>query len=118
MSTSDSQTDPAPVLGEVLASLWHVVQTRRGADPASSYTAALLDEGPAYCAKKLGEEAVETAIAAAEGQTAALAAESADLLFHLLVLWAACGLTPDHVARELAGRRGVSGHAEKAARRT
>lgn len=117
MSTSDSQTDPIPALGDVLADLWQVVQARRGGDPESSYTAALLAEGPARCAGKLGEEAVEAAIAAAAGETDALAAESADLLYHLLVLWAACGLTPDHVARALAGRRGISGLAEKAARR-
>jgi phosphoribosyl-ATP pyrophosphohydrolase len=103
-------------LGEALAALEAVIASRRGADPAESYTASLLAAGPARCAKKLGEEAVETVIALIEGEEGAIAAESADLLYHLLVALAARGVSLDAVAEKLAARQGVSGHAEKAAR--
>jgi phosphoribosyl-ATP pyrophosphohydrolase len=97
--------------------LFATIETRKTADPTTSYTAALLKEGRAKCAKKLGEEAVETCIAALGQDRAALAGESADLLYHLLVLWAACGLKPDDVYRALAAREGRSGIDEKAARK-
>lgn len=103
-------------LGEVLDRLAATIVSRRGADPSSSYTAKLLVEGPALAAKKLGEETVETIIAAVQGDPDALAAESADLLYHWLVLLAASGVELDAVAAKLAAREGVSGHAEKAAR--
>lgn len=103
-------------LGEALSALEAVIAARRGADPGESYTASLLAAGPARCAKKLGEEAVETVIALIEGEEAAIAAESADLLYHLLVALAARGVSLDAVAERLAARQGVSGHAEKAAR--
>jgi phosphoribosyl-ATP pyrophosphohydrolase len=100
----------------ILERLFRLIESRRGADPAISYTAKLLAEGAGRAAKKFGEEAIETALAGAAGDKAALAAESADLLYHLLVLWAAAGLTPAEIWAELARREGTSGHAEKAAR--
>ena len=100
----------------VLDRLAATVARRRGADPASSYTARLLAAGPAKVAQKLGEEAVETVIEAVRGDTGRLAAESADLLYHLTVLWAAAGVDPTQVWAELERREGTSGIAEKAAR--
>src|SRR5580692_6580300 len=78
-------------------------------DTGSSYTAKLLSEGVQKCAKKFGEEAVETALAAVSGDKAALADESADALYHLLVLWVAAGITPDDVYAVLKSREGQSG---------
>ncbi|MEM9495759.1 MAG: phosphoribosyl-ATP diphosphatase [Pseudomonadota bacterium] len=103
-------------LGEVLSRLYAVIESRRGDDPKSSYTASLLTAGGERCAKKFGEEAVETVIAGAAGDKSALREEAADALFHLLVLLASRGVTPDEVASVLASREGVSGHAEKASR--
>ena len=97
--------------------LYALIASRKGADPAASYTAKLFAKGRAHCAKKLGEEAVETALAAVSEDKAALAAESADLLYHLLVLWAACGLAPQDVYAALAAREGRSGLDEKASRK-
>ncbi len=101
----------------VLERLFQVIVSRRGADPNDSYTARLLDKGPAKIAQKVGEEAVETVIAALSEDQDALAAESADLLYHLLVLWAARGVDPQQVWAALAARDGVSGLAEKASRK-
>ncbi len=100
----------------VLERLFSVIEGRRGADPGSSYTAKLLAEGKPKIAKKLGEEATETVIAATAGTPADVARESADLLYHLLVLWAATGVKPAEVWAELARREGTSGLAEKASR--
>ncbi len=98
--------------------LFETISTRKGGDPALSYTAKLLSEGKLHCAKKLGEEAFETMLAATSQDKPALTAESADLLYHLLVLWAACGVTPEDVYAALAAREGQSGIAEKAARKS
>lgn len=103
-------------LGAELDRLAAVIADRKDADPAASYTAALLAAGSARCAKKFGEEAVETVIAAASGDKAALASEAADAVYHLLILLNAADVSPSEVAAELARRAGVSGHAEKAAR--
>jgi phosphoribosyl-ATP pyrophosphohydrolase len=103
-------------LGAEFERLAAVIADRKGVDPTTSYTAALLAAGVARCAKKFGEEAVETVIAAASGDKAALAAEAADAVYHLLVLLEAAGVSPSEVAARLARRAGVSGHAEKAAR--
>ncbi len=103
-------------LTDALTRLQATIVARRGADPATSYTAALMHAGPASAAKKFGEEAVETVIAAAAGDRDALAAESADMLYHWLVLLAACGVQPDAVAEVLSAREGRSGLDEKAAR--
>ena len=101
----------------VLERLFRVIESRRGAEPEESYTARLLAQGPPKAAQKLGEEAVETVIAALGEDDAALASESADLLYHLLVLWAARGLDPAQVWAALAAREGASGLTEKASRK-
>ena len=102
---------------EVLQRLFAVIEARRGEDGETSYTADLLAKGPVGVAKKLGEEAVETVLAAATGDKDQTIYESADLLYHLLVLWAAAGISPDDVWAELARREGTSGIAEKASRK-
>jgi phosphoribosyl-ATP pyrophosphohydrolase len=91
------------------------IRARRGADPATSYVASLLAKGRPHIAQKLGEEAVETVIAALS-DPAKLVPEAADLMFHLLVLLAASGASIEDVRAELARREGLSGHDEKAAR--
>jgi phosphoribosyl-ATP pyrophosphohydrolase len=96
--------------------LFAVVQSRKDADPATSYTAKLFAQGTLKIAKKLGEEGVETALAAVGQDKACLIAESADLLYHLLVLWAACGVTPDDAYAALEARVGRSGLEEKKSR--
>ena len=108
-------TAPADRLAEQLKALAAVIDARRGADPSSSYTAQLLAD-PARAAKKLGEEAVEAAIAAVQGDRAALASEAADVLYHLLTVLAAAGVELDAVAEALDARTGRSGLEEKAAR--
>jgi phosphoribosyl-ATP pyrophosphohydrolase len=102
----------------VLDRLAAVIRSRQGADPGSSYTAKLFARGRPKIAQKLGEEAVETVIEALRGDPDAIAAESADLLYHLLVLWADAGVAPETVWAVLEAREGVSGIAEKAARPT
>ncbi len=101
---------------EVLARLFAVIESRRGADPEASYTAKLLAGGPRVIARKFGEEALETMMEGLEGDRGKLVGESADLIYHLMVLWADAGIEPEEVWRELARREGVSGLAEKAAR--
>lgn len=96
--------------------LYATLTARRDADPGESYTAKLLAKGPERIAKKLGEEGVETALAGACGSREELAAESADLLYHLSVLWISRGLAPEEVWAALDKRVGRSGLAEKAAR--
>ena len=108
----------ADALGEALERLWRTIETRRDADPATSYTARLLARGNPKIAQKLGEEAIEAVIEGVRGDPAALVGESADLIYHLFVLWAAIGLTPEDIAAELARREGVSGIAEKKGRKT
>ena len=100
---------------DVLARLVATVESRKGADAGGSYTAQLLAD-PARAAKKLGEEAVETVIAAAQRDAPALAAESADLIYHWLVVLAASNVSLDDVAAKLEAREGTSGLAEKASR--
>ncbi len=100
----------------ILDDLYAVLLSRKDADPETSYTAKLFAKGETKIAQKLGEEAVETVIEALRGDNAALAAESADLLYHLLALWAARGVTPEEVWAALEARQGTSGLAEKAAR--
>lgn len=89
---------------------------RKGADPASSWTAKLLAAGPETCAKKFGEEAVEAVIEAVKGDRNRLTSEAADVLYHLLVMLAARDVTLDAVLAELDRRTGTSGIEEKAAR--
>ena len=103
-------------LGPTLDRLWQVIQSRRGADPQNSYTARLFSRGRAKIAQKLGEEAVEAVIEGVRDDPAKLVIESADLLYHLLVLWTDAGVSPAEVAAELARREGTSGIAEKRGR--
>ena len=101
---------------DVVERLYAVIRARRGADPDGSYTAGLFAAGREKIAQKVGEEAVETVIAGAAGKRDELVRESADLIYHLLVLWAETGIVPDDVCAELARREGTSGIAEKAGR--
>jgi phosphoribosyl-ATP pyrophosphohydrolase len=101
---------------EVLDRLWSVVMSRRGADPTLSHSARLLSRGTAKIAQKFGEEAVECLIEAARGNRTALVAESADVLYHLIVMWVDAGVRADEVWAELQRREGMSGVAEKAMR--
>ena len=109
MSTNDAH---------ILDRLHRVIESRRDADPANSHTAKLLRKGPARAAKKVGEEAVEVVIEAVRGRREKLIGESADLLYHLLVMWTACQVKPAEVWAALEARSGRSGIAEKAARRS
>ena len=97
--------------------LYNQVVSRKNADPQVSYTARLFKDGIAKCAKKLGEEGVEAALAGVLGDHKGLVAESADLLYHLIVVWAVVGVTPDEVYAELKAREKQSGIDEKASRR-
>lgn len=99
-----------------LADLEKRVAERAQADAAQSYTRALLDKGVAHCAKKLGEEAFETAMAAVQEDKGRLIAEASDLLYHLLVVLKARGVTLAEVEAELDKRTVQSGHDEKASR--
>lgn len=94
-----------------------VIQARRAADPGSSYVASLTAKGRAKMAQKLGEEGVETVIAALSGDKVETTKEAADLIFHLCILLADMGLSLDDVGAELDRREGVSGLIEKAARK-
>ncbi|MEO0397930.1 MAG: phosphoribosyl-ATP diphosphatase [Pseudomonadota bacterium] len=104
-------------LGAAFDRLLQTAAARRNGDPDTSYTARLLSEGPERCAKKFGEEAVEAVIAGVAGDKAALAEETADVLYHLSVFLTACDVAPGDIAAVLAAREGVSGLDEKAARK-
>jgi phosphoribosyl-ATP pyrophosphohydrolase len=106
----------AEIDGTTLDRLYRVIESRKGGDTAASYTAQLLAQGSARIAKKLGEEAIETVIEGARGNARGIVAESADLLYHLLVLWTAAGVTPEDVWRALESRAGASGITEKKSR--
>lgn len=92
------------------------IAAKAKASPEQSYTAKLLSKGVSKCAKKFGEEAVELALAAVSGNAADTASEAADVLYHLLVLLQAAGVSPDAVMAELKRREGIGGLVEKAAR--
>lgn len=109
-------SSPATLSGDVLDRLWAVVMDRRSADPAHSHSARLLSRGTTKVAQKFGEEAVECLIEAVAGNNPALVSESADVLYHLLVMWVAAGIEPADVWSELVRREGVSGVVEKASR--
>lgn len=102
---------------DVLQRLAALIRSRRDDSATKSYTKELLDGGPERCAKKLGEEATETVIAALVSDKVALARESADLVYHLLVLLESRQLAWSDVVKELEQRMGTSGLAEKAARK-
>lgn len=100
----------------ILERLYQTIVSRRGADPQSSYTARLFAKGRQKIARKVGEEAIEVVVAAITETPERLADESADVLYHLLVLWADAGVQPAEVWAKLAAREGVSGLVEKKAR--
>ncbi|SLN19900.1 phosphoribosyl-ATP diphosphatase [Ruegeria meonggei] len=100
----------------ILRDLATTIESRKGTDPESSWTAKLLAKGPEKCAEKFGEEAVEAIIEAVKGDQDKLTAEAADVLYHLLVMLTARDVALDDVLAELARRQGLSGIAEKAAR--
>lgn len=104
-------------MSHILDRLFATVADRKGADPETSYTAKLFTKGRAKICQKLGEEGVETVIAGTAGTAEQVASESADLLYHLLVLWADAGVKPEDVWTILEKREGTSGLAEKAARK-
>ena len=106
----------ASSFGEVLARLEALMQQRKEADPEKSYVARLYSQGRNKIAQKVGEEALETVIAAVNGGHKDIVDESVDLIFHWLVLLAETGVTLDEVAAELVRREGISGIAEKQAR--
>jgi phosphoribosyl-ATP pyrophosphohydrolase len=105
-STAPGDTDDPHVIDRLFA----VIDSRRAADPAVSHTARLFHKGTRKIAQKVGEEACEVVIEAVRGKRQRLIEESADLVYHLLVLWADAKLTPDEVWAELARREGVSGY--------
>jgi phosphoribosyl-ATP pyrophosphohydrolase len=101
---------------DILERLGNVLDSRKGADPASSYVAALYAKGVDAIGRKVGEEAVETILAAKDGDRLHIVRETADLWFHSLILLAHFGLGPRDVMSELARREGISGIDEKASR--
>ena len=114
---NNNKKKAAPELdGRILDRLFAVVESRKKADPSSSYTAKLMQRGVPKVAQKVGEEAVEAVIEAVLDRKSKLAAESADLLYHLTVLWAMAGLTPEDIWEALADREGKSGLELKAAK--
>jgi phosphoribosyl-ATP pyrophosphohydrolase len=111
------EVDAAGADALVLDRLWRTIESRRQAgDVRNSHSARLLARGTAKVAQKLGEEAVECVIEAAQGHRAEIVLESADVLYHLLVVWVDAGIRPEEVWAELRRREGISGIAEKAAR--
>ena len=117
MDAMDDGSKDSAVDSSVLERLFAVVEGRRGGDPETSHTARLFAKGRPKIAQKVGEEAVETVVAALAQSPRRVARESADLLYHLLVLWAETGVRPADVWAELSAREGRSGVAEAKARR-
>jgi phosphoribosyl-ATP pyrophosphohydrolase len=111
-----SAPPPDRIADTVLDRLYGIVHSRRDASPSLSHSARLMSRGITKVAQKFGEEAVECLIEAVAGNHDALVAESADVLYHLLVLWVASDVRPEEVWEELARREGVSGIREKALR--
>jgi phosphoribosyl-ATP pyrophosphohydrolase len=109
----DSPPEPPAA---VVDRLFRTIDARRGASPETSHTAKLFQKGTKKIAQKVGEEAVELVIEAVKRKRERTISESADLMYHLLVLWADARIDPREVWAELARREGVSGIAEKAAR--
>ncbi len=104
-------TSPPP--GAILERLFEVIEGRRAADPETSYVAKLFAEGSGTIAAKVGEEAIELVVAHTKGLRPETVRESADLLFHMMVLWADAGIRPLDVLGELEAREGLSGLEEK-----
>jgi phosphoribosyl-ATP pyrophosphohydrolase len=113
MTNFDPRSEGLESPGAVLDRLFEVIDGRRHADPNTSHTAKLFQKGTRKIAQKMGEEAVEVVIEAVRGKRDRLIAESADLMYHLLVLWADAHLRPADIWAELARREGVSGFVHK-----
>ncbi len=103
---------------DVLNQLFETLLGRKGKDPKDSYVASLYAKGTGHIGNKVVEEAVETIVEAHKNDPEKLKTESADLIFHLMVLWAHLGITPDDVSAILESRMGTSGHTEKTSRNT
>ena len=117
MAASDGDKDmDAKKAADVIERLYGVIESRRGGDPEASYTASLFAQGTKHIARKLGEEALELVLEGVRGDKDKLTLESADLIYHLLVLWADQGIEPADVWAELTRREGTSGIAEKKSR--
>lgn len=116
IATKKIPSDVPSIDAHVLDRLFGTVEARRTADPAHSHSARLLSRGTRKVAQKFGEEAVECLIEAVAGNKRELVGESADVLYHLIVMWVDAGLQPDEIWQELQRREGVSGVAEKASR--
>ena len=104
-------------IGQALDVLFAQIEAKKDADPKISYSASLVQGGPIVCAKKLGEEAVELALALAGGKDEEIRNEAADLLYHLAAAIITAKINPDEIAQSLANRRAKSGHQEKADRK-
>lgn len=102
---------------DIISKLYEVLQERKGADPKKSYVASLYAKGIDKISGKLAEETAETIVEAVRGDESKIAHESADLLFHLMVLWAETGVKPDEVFSVLEDRFGTGGHEEKSRRK-
>lgn len=100
----------------ILDKLFQTIESRKGSNPTDSYVASLFDKGTSKIAEKIGEEAIEAIIEAVKSDKEKLAQESADLIFHLMILWSDAGLKPDDIFKILENREGISGHEEKASR--
>ena len=100
-----------------LHELANLIESRKGADPSTSWTAKLLAAGSEKAAQKFGEEAIEAIVEAVKGDKDALTSEAADTLYHFLVMLTACDISLDDVLQELGRRSGTSGIAEKASRK-
>lgn len=101
---------------DALQKLYNTILSRRGADASSSYTASLFAKGVNKITQKVGEEAIETCIESINGNAEKIKQESADLIYHLMVLWAHHGITPEDVMSVLEAREGISGIDEKNSR--
>lgn len=97
----------------IIDQLFDIIESRKNGDANTSYVASLFEKGTNKIAEKVSEEATEAIIEAVQGNKEKLAEESADLLFHLMVLWSDAGLTPDDIFKILQSREGMSGHDEK-----
>ena len=99
----------ADITAKILDDVFSIIQTRKAKAPDSSYSARCLARGKEYCAQKFGEESVETIIAALGADQQAILEESADTLYHLLLLWTACDIKPEQIYAVLAQRKGKGG---------
>ncbi len=111
-----SERDKDKKAADVIERLYGVIESRRGADAETSYTASLFAQGTKHIARRVGEEAAELVLEGVRGDKDKLTLESADLIYHLLVLWADQGIEPADVWAELTRREGTSGIAEKKSR--